>query len=210
MPINTDVLATAVRLTAGGQDYLYPLVGPLHVAMITPFAGKIVVGDTTQSSQILLSEWVMNDWRGGGLVSDLDESSQADRFWNATLDTRFMRQLFLLPDQAQTAGVVTNVANGAGTRLVLQQYDANIYLATEDATNPVKRSTASLNSWTTVHTGGGKPYSACTLNTGAARWLVLGTDTGYTRYDGTTWTDVATSASIPRAELVCVYENTIW
>jgi hypothetical protein len=204
-----DVLsADEVLITAGGTAYRYAILNNVQPRLLTPFAGKVSFGETTQSDSILVSEWIMSDWSGGWGVEDLDESSQGSRFWYAKLDTRFHRQLQCAPGPESTTGSPV-VAFPTG-QMASVRYGSNVYLATHDTSNAVYVSTAGLNSWSSVHTGGGVPYVAVNVRLGTTQWLVIGTNTGYTKFDGTTWSDVPSGGGVPLAALLVVHDNKLW
>ncbi len=202
-----DVLADEILITANSTTYRYAILNNVQPRLLTPFAGKVSFGETTQSDSILVSEWIMSDWSGGWGVEDMDESSQANRVWYSELDTRFTRQLLLPPGYeslSSTGATTVGLQSATGRR------GSNVYWASNDASKTVYTATASLNTWSSVHTGGGTPYVAINVRQGTTTWLVIGTATGYTKFDGTTWTDVASSASVPLAALLCVHDSKVW
>lgn len=92
-------------------DYLLPISGPVLPSLVNTLPGKLTTGKATRADSILADEWVQEDWRGGMLIKQLDESVDLDRFWFSTAATWWRRQMGLPPD-VETVGNPTGASTG--------------------------------------------------------------------------------------------------
>ncbi len=84
------------EVSLGG--YRFPITGRVQITKSTIFPSKITIGKTSRSDQLLADEWIMNDWRGGILVDQLDEQIHEARFNWSTLNTWTTRKMMLAPE----------------------------------------------------------------------------------------------------------------
>ena len=80
----------------------YPIVGPVFERQAVRFPSKVIFGDSDFANEAILSNWIINDQRGGMLIEEMDESVHLDRFWWSGCETRFRNSITLPP-------LVTNI-----------------------------------------------------------------------------------------------------
>lgn len=175
-----------VRFPIAHGDDEPPTIGVSHVGA---FPQKQVIGDWTQASNQVMSSLVQSSWIGGGQVSDSQESSDTDRYSSiASLETRFVRSLTLLPKATKIVGPNTNRVQMLGDLVV--GHTRQTYVSFGDQMRRVE----GVN-LTTPKTLAGTPTSegAC-FRVGSTNTLFipLGT-TGYQTWDGTTLSSLQTS-----------------
>jgi len=73
----------------------YPIKGSPISALSSLYAPKMVVGDYSKESEREVSSWIIGDQRGGILVEEMDERTQANRAFFSTCDLRFKGHIFL-------------------------------------------------------------------------------------------------------------------
>ncbi len=84
------------EISLGG--YHLPIKGPVHITSVDHFPGKVTIGATRRSDEVVADEWVMDDWRGGMLVENMDVQAETDRWWMSyEIDTLRKRQMILGP-----------------------------------------------------------------------------------------------------------------
>jgi len=86
----------------------FPIDGFVRESLISRFPAKQTVGDFEYSNEQILSNFIINDQRGGLLVEEMDESIHQDRYWWSTCDTRF-RSNILLPPLATALTIPSDV-----------------------------------------------------------------------------------------------------
>lgn len=67
----------------------YPLSGPIRRTKLNRFPGKVNFGDASYDSELVLSNWIINDQRGGLLIEEMEEDKDAARYWWSTAQTGF-------------------------------------------------------------------------------------------------------------------------
>jgi len=75
----------------------FPIDGFIRESLISRFPAKMIVGDYDYSNEQILSNWIINDQKGGLLIEEMDESIHQDRYWWSTCETRFRSNILLPP-----------------------------------------------------------------------------------------------------------------
>lgn len=88
----------------------FPIDGPVRPRLVSPFPAKVVIGDATRSDQILASQWIVSDFRGGIGVELLDERVHTDRYNWGVIESRDRNKLYLPPLAVKTTSP-TNAVN---------------------------------------------------------------------------------------------------
>lgn len=84
-----------------GEVYLngnfYPIIGKVRRQTISRFPAKVDIGDSSYGNELLRSNWIINDQRGGIGVEEMDESIHADRCWWSTCDLDYVGHILPPP-----------------------------------------------------------------------------------------------------------------
>ena len=75
----------------------YPITRPVQQVLASIYPAKVVIGDTTQDSQIRASVISWSDFRGGIGVERMEGAKDVDRAWWSTCSLRYKRHLVLPP-----------------------------------------------------------------------------------------------------------------
>jgi hypothetical protein len=75
----------------------YPILSKVQPTLTSVFPEKRVFGDYSKDSDPIASTWSMDDWTGGMLVEELEETKHRNRYWWSSLDTRFKGHMLLRP-----------------------------------------------------------------------------------------------------------------
>lgn len=87
-----------------------------HVGAFPP---KQVIGEWDGVSHQIMSSFVQSSWMGGGQITDSQEASDTDRYYSiASLETRFVRSLTLLPKATKITGPNQNRVQMLGDLVV--------------------------------------------------------------------------------------------
>ena len=122
-----------------------PIVGKVQPSLVSPFPGKIVTGDVTKDDEPLASNWtIVSDLRGGIGAEEMDEATQAQRYWFGTAETRFNGHLCLPPlaTSVMPTGAATLSAITAPTTPVMADWAvsyATTHLYADDPTTGIGR-----------------------------------------------------------------------
>jgi len=73
----------------------YPLVDSLKRSLLRPEAQKMVTGDYSLTSNPYMSTWALSDFRGGLGVEEMNEATDAARYWYSTCSTSHQKALTL-------------------------------------------------------------------------------------------------------------------
>ncbi|MCC6629666.1 MAG: hypothetical protein IT340_19990 [Chloroflexi bacterium] len=106
-------------------DKRWPIHGPVHSRIISPFAPKTTVGEHSRQDRVVESEWVMSDFSGGLGVMVARPNQDDDRYGIGTVDTGH-RFIMLGPEQVQ-AGSLASVTH-------LMDYRGDLYAVTANNT----------------------------------------------------------------------------
>lgn len=172
----------------------YPIVRPITPHRVQPFGGRFVIGDPTRSDQLVISEWIMADWRGGLGVFEMDERTQQDRFWDANGLTMFKRQ-FTPPLAATDTG--NGSATGSPVVYAFAELGSNLYAAFGTAVKQFNNSTGIWGS--TLVTLAGNPFSAIVFD--GKLYFFCSTAYDYSA-DGSTWTRVTETG-----RYACIFDD---
>lgn len=175
-----------VRLPISNTRDQPPVIGVSHVGA---FPQKQVIGDWNQASNQVMSSLVQSSWIGGGQITDSQESSDTDRYHSiASLETRFVRSLTLLPLSTKIVGPNTDRVQMLGDLVVnhvRQTYVAyGVEMRRIEGTNLTTPKTLAA-----MPSGEGSLFRVGSTNT---MFIPLGA-TGYQTWDGTTLSALQTS-----------------
>ena len=80
-------------------DYVFPTYDTIRRTVVTPFAPKFTIGESTRDDDVVKSTWVLSDFSGGAGILYGNSNRHAQRFWWADgLDTKYQRALTLGPE----------------------------------------------------------------------------------------------------------------
>ena len=201
-----------IRLGATGSTRRYRIIGDVSTTSVNQFPAKVVTGsDTNRDTEPIASTHIFGDWRGGIGIELMDPAENKDRSWYSTLDTRFARQLFLPPLRSDiTTGLPSAKRLDAAT-----QYGDTLYAITRDKSGYQFNGVSWNSSGLTVTEQARDAVSFTDSN--LKHWLVFGYGNstgsvgGYTKWDGTTGTDVAgDSATKPRCYGLAFHNGALW
>ena len=103
----------------------YPITRPVQQVLASIYPAKVVIGDTTQDSQIRASVISWSDFRGGIGVERMEGSKDVDRAWWSTCSLRYKRHLVL---PAKTKAVTNGDSDTNNQSLdVLQEFNGSLY-----------------------------------------------------------------------------------
>ncbi len=189
---------------------------PVQEAQLAVFERKVTIGDASKDTDDYVSSWVMGDWTGGGQIEDINEGSDANRFWWAIAETRSPNRVALPP-------LVTDTRPTAlGTLSILPLGDlfsarfTTPYHAVSFGTS-VYGYAAGTDAWTTVASnilnaspvGKGVPF----MGTGSSLPLLYvpcGTAYATVSYDTGTARPVVTNVGSPDAQAFCAFNSSLY
>jgi len=101
-------------------DTRFPIKGRVRPSLISVMPGKVTIGDYSLADELVASNWVMSDQRGGILVENMDEATHQDRAYWSTCYLGSKGHIILPPlatdcGTGQAEAQVTFVAAGAGS-----------------------------------------------------------------------------------------------
>jgi hypothetical protein len=192
----------------------YPLARPVQSVLASIYPSKVVIGDTTKDSQTRTSIIAWSDWRGGIGVNRMESGGDVNRAWWSTCQLRYKNHLILggldndaLANASNTS--LTNPSIGAIGELADEVYVA-WNGSTSEAAKIYKYNNAS-NVW------GSALATPPDQVTDTVTWRTLASETflvfahydangsGYTRFDGSTWTSDVTDT-----QYVAVWDDRLW
>lgn len=86
----------------------------INMSVLGVYPPKQIIGDFTRDSHQLLSSYIQSSFIGGGQIGTSQEATDQERFWYATLETRYPRALTLAPLTATVSGPNTSGARPLG------------------------------------------------------------------------------------------------
>ena len=192
----------------------YPIARPVQSVLASIYPSKIVIGDTTKDSQTRTSIVAWSDWRGGIGVNRMEAGGDINRAWWSTLQLRYKNHLILsgLANDATSNAVSTGLAApsiGAIGELASEIYVAWNGSAGENA--KIYKYNNTGNSWgSALNTPPDQVTDTVTWRTLAAETFVVfahydANGSGYTRFDGSTWT-----ADTTDTQYVTVWDDRLW
>ena len=103
----------------------YPITRPVQQVLASIYPAKVVIGDTTQDSQIRASVISWSDFRGGIGVERMEGAKDVDRAWWSTCSLRYKRHLVL---PAKTKSVTNGDSDTTSQSLdILQEFNGSLY-----------------------------------------------------------------------------------
>jgi hypothetical protein len=121
--------------------YRLPIKGRVQVTKAVQHPGKVTIGKTSRSDQVLADEWIQEDWREGMLIQQMDEQTHRGRFWYSTVDTLRRRKMVLPPDVTTLARPSPDpgadpeylaLFQSANTSFVVASYGGKMYRYVDD------------------------------------------------------------------------------
>ena len=177
----------------------YRTRGPIRRFLASQPAPRMVVGEAgPRGGQRSVVAWT--DWRGGIGIQRMDPAKDVDRAWWSTCNLSQKRHL-TLPALATTTAA-SGVA-GSWTVGAINERANVIFAAFGTA---VRSYTVASDSWgSTLTTLTDNATDSLNIRMGGTEYLVIAYDTGYTYYDGTTWT-----ASTKDAKYLAFWDDRLW
>ena len=193
----------------------YPIARPVQSVLSSIYPAKVVIGDTTKDSQARTSVIAWSDWRGGIGVNRMETGGDVNRAWWSTCQLRYKNHLILpgLDNDAKankTSTSLTDPSIGA-----IGELSSEIYVAwngsTSEAAKIYKYNNASDVWGTVLAAPNDQVTDTVTWRTLAGEtFLIFGhydaNGSGYTRFDGTTWTSDYDKGS----QYVAAWDDRLW
>ena len=193
----------------------YPIARPVQSVLSSIYPAKVVIGDTTKDSQARTSVIAWSDWRGGIGVNRMETGGDVNRAWWSTCQLRYKNHLILpgLDNDAKankTSTSLTDPSIGA-----IGELASEIYVAwngsTSEAAKIYKYNNASDVWGTVLAAPNDQVTDTVTWRTLAGEtFLIFGhydaNGSGYTRFDGTTWTSDYDKGS----QYVAAWDDRLW
>jgi len=192
----------------------YPIARPVQSVLASLYPSKVVIGDTTKDSQARTSVIAWSDWRGGIGVNRMEHGGDVNRAWWSTLQLRYKNHLILpgLDNDAAANGTATSLTGP--TIGAIAEYANAVYVAwngsiSQDAKVYLYNNTS--DAW------GSALATPSDQVTDTVTWRTLASETflifahydtngsGYTRFDGSTWTEDAFDT-----QYVAVWDDRLW
>ena len=193
----------------------YPIARPVQSVLSSIYPAKVVIGDTTKDSQARTSVIAWSDWRGGIGVNRMETGGDVNRAWWSTCQLRYKNHLILpgLDNDAKankTSTSLTDPSIGAIGELASEIYVAWNGSTSEDA-KIYKYNNASDVWGSALATPSDQVTDTVTWRTLAGEtFLIFGhydaNGSGYTRFDGTTWTSDYDKGS----QYVAAWDDRLW
>ena len=192
----------------------YPIARPVQSVLSSIYPAKVVIGDTTKDSQARTSVIAWSDWRGGIGVNRMETGGDVNRAWWSTCQLRYKNHLILpgLDNDAKankTSTSLTDPSIGAIGELASEIYVAWNGSTSEDA-KIYKYNNASDVWGSALATPSDQVTDTVTWRTLAGETFLVfahydSSGSGYTRFDGTTWTEDATDS-----QYVAAWDDRLW
>ena len=208
----------ASKVESTNEVYLdgtfYPLSRPVQSVLASVYPAKIVIGDTSKDSQANTSVIAWSDWRGGIGVNRMESAGDINRAWWSTCQLRYKNHLILPGLDNDTAANSASTSLTALTRGAIGELGGSIYVAwngsvSENAKIYLYNNTS--DAWgTALNTPPDQVTDTVTWRTLADETFVVfahydTNGSGYTRYDGTTWT-----ADVTDTQYLAVWDDRLW
>ena len=192
----------------------YPIARPVQSVLSSIYPAKVVIGDTTKDSQARTSVIAWSDWRGGIGVNRMETGGDVNRAWWSTCQLRYKNHLILpgLDNDAKankTSTSLTDPSIGA-----IGELSSEIYVAwngsTSEAAKIYKYNNASDVWGTVLAAPNDQVTDTVTWRTLAGETFLIfahydANGSGYTRFDGSTWTEDATDS-----QYVAAWDDRLW
>jgi len=192
----------------------YPIARPVQSVLSSIYPAKVVIGDTTKDSQARTSVIAWSDWRGGIGINRMETGGDVNRAWWSTCQLRYKNHLILpgLDNDAnanKTSTSLTDPSIGA-----IGELASEIYVAwngsTSEAAKIYKYNNASDVWGSALATPSDQVTDTVTWRTLAGETFLIfahydANGSGYTRFDGSTWTEDATDS-----QYVAAWDDRLW
>ena len=192
----------------------YPIARPVQSVLSSIYPAKVVIGDTTKDSQARTSVIAWSDWRGGIGVNRMETGGDVNRAWWSTCQLRYKNHLILpgLDNDAKankTSTSLTDPSIGAIGELASEIYVAWNGSTSEDA-KIYKYNNASDVWGSALATPSDQVTDTVTWRTLAGETFLIfahydSSGSGYTRFDGSTWTEDTTDS-----QYVAAWDDRLW
>jgi hypothetical protein len=178
----------------------YPIARPVQSVLASLYPSKVVIGDTTKDSQVRTSIVAWSDWRGGIGINRMESGGDVNRAWWSTLQLRYKNHLILPGLDNDAAANATATGLGGATIGAIGELSGDIYVAWNGSTSEsaqIFKYNNSGDSWgSALATPPDQVTDTVTWRTLADETFVVfahydNNGSGYTRYDGSTWTSDA-------------------
>jgi hypothetical protein len=192
----------------------YPLTRPVQSVLASQYPAKVVIGDTTKDSQTRTSVIAWSDWRGGIGVNRMEHGGDVNRAWWSTLQLRYKNHLILPGLDNDAAANASSTSLTGPTIGAIGELSGEIYVAWNGSVSEAAKIylyNNTSNSWgSALATPADRVTDTITWRTLAAETFLVfahydSNGSGYTRYDGSTWTSDATDT-----QYVAVWDDRLW
>jgi hypothetical protein len=208
----------ASKVESPNEIYLdgtyYPIARPVQSVLASIYPAKVVIGDTSKDSQAHSSVVAWSDWRGGIGVNRMEAGGDINRAWWSTCQLRYKDHLILPGLDNDAAANATATGLTGPTIGAIEEYANSVYVAwngsiSQNAQVFLYNNTS--NAW------GSALATPADQVTDSTTWRTLASETflvfahydtngsGYTRFDGSTWTSDATDT-----QYVAVWDDRLW
>jgi hypothetical protein len=86
-------------------SHRFPIYGPVRRSLVSPFPGKLTIGDYSRDDNVIESTWAQSSFSGGLGVERMDPNADTDRFRFSTLSTIYPEELTLAAEVTQFSAV---------------------------------------------------------------------------------------------------------
>jgi len=195
----------------------YPIAKPVQSVLASIYPAKVVIGDTTRDSQARTSIVAWSDWRGGIGVNRMESGGDVNRAWWSTCQLRYRNHLILPGLDNDAAANATATDLGGPTIGAIGELSGDIYVAWNGSTSEpaqIFKYNNAGDSWgSALATPPDQVTDTVTWRTLADETFIVfahydNNGSGYTRFDGSTWTTVATNADA--TQYVAVWDDRLW
>ena len=192
----------------------YPIDRPVQSVLASIYPAKVVIGDTSKDSQTRTSVVAWSDWRAGIGVNRMESGGDINRAWWSTLQLRYKNHLILPGLDNDAAANASSTSLTGPTIGAIGELSGEIYVAWNGSTSEASKIYKYNN---TSDAWGSALATPADQVTDTVTWRTLADETfivfahydangsGYTRYDGSTWTSDATDT-----QYVAVWDDRLW
>jgi len=192
----------------------YPLTRPVQSVLASQYPAKVVIGDTTRDSQTRTSVIAWSDWRGGIGVNRMEHGGDVNRAWWSTLQLRYKNHLILPGLDNDAAANASSTGLTGPTIGAIGELSGEIYVAWNGSVSEAAKIYLYNN---TSDAWGSALATPADRVTDTVTWRTLASETflvfahydangsGYTRFDGSTWTSDATDT-----QYVAAWDDRLW
>ena len=192
----------------------YPITRPVQSVLASLYPSKVVIGDTTKDSQARTSVIAWSDWRGGIGVNRMEHGGDVNRAWWSTLQLRYKNHLILPGLDNDTTANASSTSLTGPTIGAIGELSGEIYIAWNGSTSEdakIYKYNNTTDAWgSALATPGDQVTDTVTWRTLAAETFLIfahydANGSGYTRFDGSTWTEDAVDT-----QYVTVWDDRLW